>query len=265
MHRAARRDQPVEALAQRAGWPIGPAPAPPAQTAAIAVERACATALEVDAAGRARAGGPRRARSAPRGSRARVRRDDHADVDELAALDARHDADDRVVIRAGRRARRASSTNARGASQAAARSSRRRRARCAAVLGEARVVAEPVVGDQRDDRARCARASGAPPAPRRPRRARSAQRQQHVVLDRGNGLVARAAVVGPVVVEVERRAVVDQPELAVPDQQVGVARRAVDVGDEGVEPDDARGELGVGLRGERVEGDRARQVVEARG
>ena len=65
------------------------------------------------------------------------------------------------------------------------------------------------------------------------------------------------------VMEVERRAVVDQPELAMPDQHVGVARRAVEVGDEGVEPDDARGELGIGLAGERVEGERAGQVVEA--
>jgi hypothetical protein len=32
--------------------------------------------------------------------------------------------------------------------------------------------------------------------------------------------------------EVERRAVVDEPELAVPDQHVGVARRSIEVGDE---------------------------------
>jgi len=62
--------------------------------------------------------------------------------------------------------------------------------------------------------------------------------------------------------EVERRAVVDEPELAVPDQHVGVARRSIEVGDESVEPDDARRELGVGLPGERVERDRAGQVVE---
>src|SRR3546814_3319619 len=62
--------------------------------------------------------------------------------------------------------------------------------------------------------------------------------------------------------EVQRRAVVDQVQLAVPHQQVGVARGAVDVGDQGVEPDDRRRQRRVGLLDQRVEVDRAGQVVE---
>src|SRR3546814_9534811 len=62
--------------------------------------------------------------------------------------------------------------------------------------------------------------------------------------------------------EVRLRAVVDQVQLAVPQQQVGVARGAVDVGDEGVEPDDRQRQQRVGLLDQRVEVDRAGQVVE---
>ena len=40
--------------------------------------------------------------------------------------------------------------------------------------------------------------------------------------------------------EDERRAMVNEPETAMPGQQVAVARRAVDVADEGVVPDDGR-------------------------
>ena len=62
-------------------------------------------------------------------------------------------------------------------------------------------------------------------------------------------------------VEVQRGAVVDQIEPAVPHQQVGVARRAVDVADEGIEPDDARRQVRIGLFGNGVEVHSARQVV----
>ena len=87
--------------------------------------------------------------------------------------------------------------------------------------------------------------------------------QQHVVADQRKRVQRRGRIVEPGMVEVERRAVVDEPELAMPDQHVGVARGPVEVGDEGVEPDDARGELGIGRVGQRVEGERAGQVVEA--
>ena len=66
----------------------------------------------------------------------------------------------------------------------------------------------------------------------------------------------------PRVVEVERGAVVDQPEVAVPDQQVGVAPAAVDVGDERVQPERPRGDVGRDLE-RRVEAEGAGQEVDA--
>ena len=66
----------------------------------------------------------------------------------------------------------------------------------------------------------------------------------------------------PAVVEVERGAVVDEPRVAVPDQEVGVAPRAVDVGGEGVEPQDVG--RGVGRGWPRpVVAERAGQEVDA--
>src|SRR4051794_7434267 len=52
--------------------------------------------------------------------------------------------------------------------------------------------------------------------------------QQHVVADRRKRVARSRQRVGPVE-GVERRAVVDQPEVLVPAQQVGIARRAIDV------------------------------------
>ena len=78
--------------------------------------------------------------------------------------------------------------------------------------------------------------------------------------------------VRPGVLDVERRAVVDEPQAAVPDQQVDVLGRPVDVRDEGVEPDDVGREVGIRAiagrcarrgRRTRLEGQRARQEVEA--
>ena len=47
--------------------------------------------------------------------------------------------------------------------------------------------------------------------------------------------------------KVERGPVVDQPRPTVPDEQVRVARRTVDVRDERVEPHDPGGEIGIAL------------------
>ena len=52
---------------------------------------------------------------------------------------------------------------------------------------------------------------------------------------------------GPVVMEEERGAVVDGVEPAMPDEEIGVARGAIDVEHEGVEPDQQRGFVGRGL------------------
>ncbi len=70
--------------------------------------------------------------------------------------------------------------------------------------------------------------------------------------------------VAPGVVDVQRRAVVDQPWPAVPHEQVRVLRRSVRVGHEGIEPDDVGGEVRVDPSGpwpRRVERQRARQEV----
>src|SRR5690606_6580920 len=75
---------------------------------------------------------------------------------------------------------------------------------------------------------------------------------------------ARPVGLAPAVMKVKGRAVVDEKELFVPNKEVRIARGAVDVGDEGVEEQDARGELGARKRAaNRGEGDRAGEVVEA--
>ena len=102
--RAARRDQPVEALARASRRPIG------AGRRAAGADRAGSPRAPraIDVRSSAGSSASRRASSssmrASRNAR-RVARDDHAGVDELAALDARHDAHDGVVIGAGTRAR----------------------------------------------------------------------------------------------------------------------------------------------------------------
>ena len=56
---------------------------------------------------------------------------------------------------------------------------------------------------------------------------------------RGN----RLEVAAPAVLGVDRGSMVDQPELAMPELEVRIARGAIDVGEERVEPDDVRGKL----------------------
>ena len=80
----------------------------------------------------------------------------------------------------------------------------------------------------------------------------------------GRGFEAGFLEDGPVVVEVQRCAVVYEPEFAVPDQEVRVARGTIHVGHERVEPEDAGGEVRVGLSYERVEAQRARQVIQGK-
>ena len=97
-HGAARRGQPVEALARR--QPADrPAPsAPPRRSRGI--DARCAR-IVVEVERRVERRDARRVELDARLEEvARRARHDHADVDELLALDARHDADHRVVIRA---------------------------------------------------------------------------------------------------------------------------------------------------------------------
>src|SRR4051812_18401909 len=87
--------------------------------------------------------------------------------------------------------------------------------------------------------------------------------EEHVVADGGEAADGHAVQVLPVVMEVERGPMIDQVERLVPPQEIGIARRAVHVGDQGVEPDRGRGEIrSDGLAGGGVEGDRAGEVVE---
>ena len=76
-----------------------------------------------------------------------------------------------------------------------------------------------------------------------------ARGQQHVLGDLGECARRLLGRPEPCVLEVEGRAVVDQPHLLMPDEQVRVGGGAVDVGDQGIEPDDVGCELGVGLHG----------------
>src|SRR5215208_968303 len=96
---------------------------------------------------------------------------------------------------------------------------------------------------------------------------RAGEREQNVVPDGGEGasacgLQGLPVSCWPVVVEVQRSPVVYEPETIVPDQEVRVAQGAVDVGHQGVEPDDARCQAGIRRLYERVEAKRAWQVVQ---
>ena len=86
------------------------------------------------------------------------------------------------------------------------------------------------------------------------------------VLPRVEGLVRCRS--RPVVVEVQRGPVVDEPDVTVPDQQVGVAPGAVDVLDQRVEPEQLAGEVLVHGPAQRVEpggaGEEVHGEVEAR-
>jgi hypothetical protein len=88
--------------------------------------------------------------------------------------------------------------------------------------------------------------------------------QEDVVADVGEGGVGEAFGVGPVVVEVESGAVVDEVELTVPVEEIGVAGSAVDVEGEGVEPDGERGDLRISsITGCGVEHSGAGEIVES--
>ena len=168
--------------------------------------------------------------------------EDHADVEELLAVDARHAAEHDVLVGQAGRAHAALTpgSQARVASRAERNDDVRRPQRRRATRRRAP-----------------ARARRRAPRPRPPRRSASVSatsastaasrstwapntwsRTSHG-LGGEPGRVADAA--RPAVVEVERRAVVDHPEVVVPQQQVGVAPGAVDVRGEGVEPEHPRG------------------------
>ena len=160
---------------------------------------------------------------------ARAREQHDADVEALPALDARHDAQDRVL----ERATRPPGTLGLPAKRAAASEPARE------VLG---VRAPPRVRRRRLASSSSQTSGSAPTIasiaavveprgqPLVGRRDRAGARQQHVLGDRREGPRPRVGQQRVAVVGVERRAVVDEPQALVPHEQVGVGGRAVDVG-----------------------------------
>jgi hypothetical protein len=67
--------------------------------------------------------------------------------------------------------------------------------------------------------------------------------------------------IAPGVVEAQARAMVDRPQVLVPDQQIGIASAAIDVGDEGVQPDHSGRVLGWQHKGPVIS-NRSRQEVD---
>ena len=216
---AARRDQPAEPAARRQLRRARPAP--PAQTARSA--RGRRGPLQVD--GRIEAGA-RASSSSMRASRNSASTHDRI----TPTLTARR------APRAGRRGRSRSRRWLRGhgapprgtaaAAPAVAQVAHVGRPRIAPPLAGSSAVSQASGTARRSPRSRSLRRAAAPAA--RPRRASARARGSSTwSLDRGERVAAPAPVAVPAgrVVEVERRAVVDQPQAAVPHQQVGVARR----------------------------------------
>ncbi len=87
--------------------------------------------------------------------------------------------------------------------------------------------------------------------------------QQDVLLPARQHPVDRPGRPGPVVVYVQRRAVVDEPEPPAPDEQVRVPPRPVHVQGQRVQPEHSGGEGRVDLEGEWIVGDGTGQVVHA--
>ena len=88
-------------------------------------------------------------------------------------------------------------------------------------------------------------------------------RKQHVILDHREAAHRHAIRVVPGMVHVERGAVIDHPEFVMPDEQVRILGRAIDVHDERVEPDDRGGQRSIDTaRASGLVGDRPRQVIE---
>src|SRR5262249_43796604 len=68
-----------------------------------------------------------------------------------------------------------------------------------------------------------------------------------MILHLGETATGASEIILPGVMEVESGAMVDEPEPPVPEQKIGVAGRTIHIGDEGIEPDDLRGEIAVEL------------------
>src|SRR5215211_486736 len=69
----------------------------------------------------------------------------------------------------------------------------------------------------------------------------------------------------PVVMYIQRRAVIDEPRLTVPDQKIWVAMRSVGIGEKRIEPHNPRSEIGGNQisRGRDIKVERAVEVPHA--
>ena len=130
--------------------PIGPAVGPPRADGGIVASAVCAAHRD-RASGSSAEDARRRARSAPRGSRVHARQD-HADIDLLAALDPRDDADDRVVV--GVVSGHATPPRRKAAAARADPADSARRPHARADGSDAAVVGAATVGNRADDRRR---------------------------------------------------------------------------------------------------------------
>ena len=248
-----RRDEPVEALGRRrgarSGRPSGRRPrcARPRRGARCTASRSTPGARARRRGGVERhAGGEEAARPAEH---------DHARVQALAALDGGDHAHHRVLERARRHGGPPRPPRRTPAAPRAGGTGTRRSRRATPARATPRAQAGEVASTESRVEQR-----GEPDVRLFDR---AAAGQQDVGADRRERAARLGRRVRPGVLAVERGAVVDQPQAAVPDQQVGVLRRAVDVGGQRIEPDDRRGQLRVGrrARGRRV-GERAGQEVE---
>ena len=232
------RDDPAEALRRRQLPRARRRPGSPQTTARIASRLARTSATSSAGASAARRRSSTSARRSRKSQLAAVT--DDADVDLLAALDARDDAQDRVGEgRVSRGHRRSPSGSERGRARRSmrneAKSPRRDVGLAPSHCAGTRAIASPTAATARLPRR--SSASSIEPA--------AASRTCSASIGGGIGSCARQRQRPVGVLAKERRAVVDQPDLLVPDEQVGVAVRAVDVRDERVEPDDVGGERGV--------------------
>src|SRR5262245_53638770 len=76
--------------------------------------------------------------------------------------------------------------------------------------------------------------------------------QQDMVFYKGEWVPAPSEMVVPSVMEIERGAMINEPESPMPDQHVRVARRSVNICHIRVEPNDRRGEIRVGTLRHRI-------------
>ena len=175
--------------------------------------------------------------------------EDDADVDELLALDARDAAQHDVLV--GLHAAALPGTQTRAIRRGRACRNETYAARTSSGVSAPGPRLEPLVGHGGRARPRapssssCAASSASSAAARGACAPSTWSPTSYGWAAKRAGSVMPAA---PRVVEVQRGAVVDQPQVAVPDQQVGVAPAAVDVGDERVQPQRPGGDVRPGPR-----------------